>query len=48
MIEQKVQMKVFPIDYHPFLPLNEGKAVSKFQNEFFQIVQNGAFQIVSK
>ena len=37
VIEQQVEIEVFAVDHHAFLPLDEGKAAAQLQNERLQL-----------
>ena len=45
MVEEQVEVKVFPVDDHAFLPLHKRKAPAQLQDEGFQLAQDGGLQV---
>ena len=45
VVKQQVELVIFTVDDHPFLPLQESKAPAQFQQEIFQFIQDGCFQV---
>lgn len=43
--EQQVEVEVFPVDDHAFLPFDERKAAPQLQDEGFELAQEGGFQV---
>lgn len=45
MEEQQIEVEVLAVDHQPFLPFDKCRAVPQFQNEGFELAEDGRFEI---